>query len=78
MRMITLYTPKIITKSIMRINIQPDISLFAHFKHKGKYMVTVRISQLSSKNLYFFSLMHIKISGKNINFDNKKNQKGDF
>ena len=56
MRMITLYTPKIITKSIMRINIQPDISLFAHFKHKGKYMVTVRmyIPIIIKKSLLFF------------------------
>ena len=27
----------------MRINIYLDISLLAHFKHKGKYMVTVRM-----------------------------------
>ena len=40
MLMITLYTSQII---IMRINVQLDISLFAHFKHKGKYMVTVRM-----------------------------------
>ena len=40
MSRITVYAPKIY---IMRINIYLDISLFAHFKHKGKYMVTVRM-----------------------------------
>ena len=44
MRMITLYTPKTIIKSIMRINIQLDISLFAHFRQKEKYIITARIS----------------------------------
>ena len=43
MCMITLYTPIIVIKSIMRTNIQLDISLFAHFKHKEKYIITVFI-----------------------------------
>ena len=43
MCMITLYTPKIVINIIMRINIWLDISLSAHFKHKGKYMAIVRI-----------------------------------
>ena len=46
MLMITLYTPKIVIKSTMRINIKLDISIFAHFKHKGKYMVTVCMPKL--------------------------------
>ena len=36
MCMITLYTPKIVIKIIMTINIKLDISLFAPFKHKEK------------------------------------------
>ena len=35
MCMIPLHTPKIVIKSITRTNILLDISLFAHFKHKG-------------------------------------------
>ena len=46
MRMITLYTPKIIIISNMKINIQLDISLFAQFEHKAKYIITARIPKL--------------------------------
>ena len=47
--MITLYTPKITTKSI-----------FAHFKHKGKYVVTVRIPCLYVLPLSAYAFTSIK------------------
>ena len=37
-------------------------------KHKAKYMVTARI-YITKKMFYFFSLMHIRMSRENINFD---------
>ena len=56
MRMITLYTPKVIIKSIIRINISLDISLFARFKHKAKYIITACIPliiiEIFSKYVY--------------------------
>ena len=30
------------------------------------------------KNVYFFSLLYIRMNGKNINFDNKNIKKSDF
>ena len=36
MRVITIYASKIVINSIMRLNVSLDISIFAHFKHKGK------------------------------------------
>ena len=50
MRMITLYTPKVVIKSIIRINISLDISLFARFKHKAKYIITACIPLIIIKN----------------------------
>ena len=38
----------------MRISFSLDISLFEHFKHKGKYKVYVRMPKLLLKNVYFF------------------------
>ena len=35
-------------------------------------MMTVRIPKLLQKIFYFFSLLRVRMSGKNINFDNKK------
>ena len=77
MRMITLYTPKIIIISNMKINIQLDISLFAQFEHKAKYIITARIPKLLQKKFYFFSLQSKRMKGKNINFDDKK-KKNEF
>ena len=78
MCMITLYTPKIVIKSIMTINIKVDISLFAHFKHKEKYMINVRMPKLLPKIFCFFSLMNIRMSTKNTNFDDKTIKKSEF
>ena len=41
-------------------------------------MITLRIPKLFFKKIYFFSLPYIRMSGKNINFGDKKNQKSDF
>ena len=69
---------KIIMKSIMKINAWLDISLFAHFKYKGKYIITVRIPKLLLKNIFFFSSQSIRMSGNSINFNDKKIGKNDF
>ena len=56
MRMITLYTPKIIIKSITRVNTLLDISLFTRLKHKAKYIITACIPVIIIKMflLFFF------------------------
>ena len=56
MRMITLYTPKIIIKSITRVNTLLDISLFTCLKHKAKYIITACIPVIIIKIflLFFF------------------------
>ena len=41
-------------------------------------MVTVSMPKLLLRNLPFFSLMHIKMNGKNINSDDKKIKKSEF
>ena len=41
-------------------------------------MITPCIPKLSLKKIYFFSLQYIRMSGKNINFDDKKIWKSDF
>ena len=41
-------------------------------------MITLRIPKLLFKKICFFSLLYIRMSGKNINFGDKKNQKSDF
>ena len=41
-------------------------------------MITLRIPKLLLKKNYFFSLQCIRMSGKNINFDDKKILKSDF
>ena len=35
-------------------------------------------TQIIIKNFYFFSLLYIRMNGKNINFDNKNIKKSDF
>ena len=35
-------------------------------------------TQIITKKIYFFSLLYIRMSGKNINFDEKKIEKNDF
>ena len=55
MRMITLHTPKIIIKSITRVNTLLDISLFTRLKHKAKYIITACIPVIIIKIfLHFF------------------------
>ena len=54
MRMITLYTPKIIIKSITRVNTLLDISLFTRLKHKAKYIITACIPVIIIKMLLLF------------------------
>ena len=56
MRMITLYTPKVIIKSITRVNTLLDISLFTRLKHKAKYIITACIPVIIIKIflLFFF------------------------
>ena len=57
MRMISLYTPKIVIKSIMRTNISLGISVLAH---EGKYMVTVLIPRyLFDQKTYVLPLFFI-------------------
>ena len=41
-------------------------------------MITLPIPKLLLKKIYFFSLQYIRMSGKNINFDDKKIKKSDF
>ena len=41
-------------------------------------MSTLHIPKLLWKIFYFFSLQRIRISGKNINFEDKKVKKSDF
>ena len=45
---------------------------------KQKYIITARIPKLFKKKIYFFPLQSVRISGKNINFDDKKINKRDF
>ena len=35
-------------------------------------------TQITIKNAYFFSLLYIRMNGKNINFEKKKNEKATF
>ena len=53
------------------------ISLFAHFKHKEKYIITACIPKLLQKKP-FFSLVYVRMSGKSINFNDKKIEKSVF
>ena len=41
-------------------------------------MITLYIPKLLSKNFYFFPLLYMRMSEKNVNFNNKKIQKSDF
>ena len=62
-----IYTRKIYIKSIMRINVYLDISLFAHFKRKGKYITTARIPKyMYDQNTYVFPLFFYAYSFMNI------------
>ena len=49
-------------------------TFFAHSKTHNHWAYTLVII----KNFYFFSSIYVRMSGKNINFDDKKNQKSDF
>ena len=58
--------------------IQKTFSFFVIHKHTVKNMITLSIPKLLYiKKIYFFSLLHISMSGKNINFNDKK-IKSDF
>ena len=52
------------------------ISLFVHFKHKGKIYNHQAYTQIIIK--IFFSSQSIRTSGKKIDFDDKKVEKSDF
>ena len=41
-------------------------------------MITAHIPKLLLKKFYFFSLQSIRMTGENINFDDKKIEKSDF
>ena len=43
-----------------------------------KHIIALRIPKLLQKKFYFFSLQYIRMSGKNINFDDKKIRKSTF
>ena len=45
---------------------------------KNRKLITPCIPKLLQKNVYIFSLLCIRMSGKNINFENKKIKKSDF
>ena len=53
-------------------------SFFVIHKHIVKYMITLCIPKLLQKKFYFFSLQYIRMSGKNINFEDKKIKKVTF
>ena len=58
---------KIIMKSIMRINVSLDISLFAHFKYKGKYIISARIPKyMHNQNAYVSPLFFMRTFFMNI------------
>ena len=61
-------TPCMLKIIIMTIDLK-------YFLHKGKFIITARVPKLFLKMFYFFSLMYIRMSGKNINFDNRKQKK---
>ena len=46
--------------------------IFVPFNLLLKYMVTACMAKLLLKKVYFFSLLYIRMSGKNINFDDRK------
>ena len=60
----------------MRVNIFVVINQIN--KHKVKYIITACAPKLLKKNFYFFSLLYIRINGKNINFNDEKILKSDF
>ena len=47
-------------------------------KHKAKYIITACIPKLLLKKFTFFSLLYIRMNGKNINFNNEKIKRSDF
>ena len=52
--------------------------IFVPFNLLLKYMVTACMAKLLLKKVYFFSLLYIRMSGKNINFDDKKIKRSEF
>ena len=51
----------------------PEKYFLIVYEHIVKCMITQRIPKLLQKNFYFFSLLYIRMSGQNINFNDKKN-----
>ena len=41
-------------------------------------MITVCVPKFIIRKFYFFSLLYVRMSGKNINFDDKKIRKNNF
>ena len=52
--------------------------IFCIHKHTVKHLITPCIPKLLYKNFTFFSLQYIRMSGKNINIDDKKIKKSNF
>ena len=55
------------------------VNIFAHFRHKEKkYIITAPIPKLLLKRPSYFSLLYTRMSGKSINFNDKKIEKSVF
>ena len=66
-------------KKVLNTNVQfKTFSFFVIHKHTVKHMITLCIPKLLKKIFYLFSLHCIRMSGKNINFDDKNILKSDF
>ena len=52
--------------------------MFVRHKYKVKYIITISIPKITIKKNYFFSLQYIRMSGKNINFNDNEIQKSYF
>ena len=55
-----------------------NCSFFVIYKNTVKHMITPCIPKLLLKKIYFFSLLYIRMSGKNINFEDRKIKKVAF
>ena len=76
-------TSKYLSKnnSMMLIHSIKHFLLSKPKRNKQKYIITLRIPKLKIiiiKKFYFFSLQYIRMSGKTINFNDKKIKKSDF
>ena len=62
-------------KRVLNIFIQ---FIFVIHRYTVKYIITLCIPKLLLNKFYFFSLLYIRMSGKNINFEDKKILKSNF